>query len=113
MGGLNHSVPELDAVERFILVGKSLWFYLSAAVLLVRVVPVPAPQWSLNVTLLNLVPWLAFLAACWFLWRYRQQSLMRHVIFALSFFVANITPIIGFTTMSNWLRSYVQTCIRD
>jgi protein O-mannosyl-transferase len=98
---------ELSALQKFILVGRNLFYYLGKLLWPLEHVPF-YPRCSLNTAqpLLYLFP-LSILALGGVLWRYRNR-LGRGPAAALAFYVAALLPVLGVAYWCLMGRTYVQ-----
>jgi len=91
-------------VERVLLSGMALVFYLWTAFWPFRLLPI-YPRWEVDATeLWQLFPWPIVAMAGWWLWTDRgsaeRPTPARHALFALAFFLLMLLPILGFVTIS-------------
>jgi branched-subunit amino acid transport protein AzlD len=86
-------------LDRVALAGQSLAFYFSKCVWPMGMIPI-YPKWPVDPSsLFSYVPWLIVGAMLGFLWS-RRKGWGRHVLLGLGFFLLNLLPFIGFTSVS-------------
>ncbi|MEN6458941.1 MAG: tetratricopeptide repeat protein [Thermoguttaceae bacterium] len=104
--GASHAVRKVDFLDRLLGAGGVVWFYLSKAVLPVRLAFI-YPQWHIDAD--NWLWWLPLLAAAAvtaILWPHRN-GWPRSLLFAWAFFCVALTPVLGFTDVGFMLYSLV------
>jgi hypothetical protein len=96
---------ELSAIQRGLVAGRSLWFYLGKLLLPVNLA-FSYPKWEIDVT--DWTQWVypaGILALTLFLWALRRRS--RAPLAALLFFAGTLFPALGFGNVFPFRYSYV------
>jgi tetratricopeptide (TPR) repeat protein len=84
---------------RLALAGQIISFYFSRCFLPINPVPI-YPKWTVDPShLLQFTPWPVFGLAVGWLWT-KRRTWGRHALFGLGFFLAGLTPFLGFNTIS-------------
>ena len=105
--GTNRGVfPFLNPIERILVASRAVWFYLSKIFLPSNLTFI-YPRWNISPPdLLDYIPLLAGIAACvaiYFLRRYLGRS----VEVAAAFFVATLSPVLGFIMLFTFRYTFV------
>jgi hypothetical protein len=91
--------PIGDFATHIALAGQSMAFYFSKAVFPVDMIFI-YPKWPIEPTSpLSYWPWLVLVAAIYWFWM-RRASWGRHAILGLGFFLLNLAPFIGLTSVT-------------
>jgi hypothetical protein len=92
-------VPLGGFFSRLACAGLSISFYFSKCFLPVDLLPI-YPQWNIDPpSLEQFLPWPILAGVIYWLWS-RRQPWGRHALFGLGFFLVNLAPFIGFSTIS-------------
>lgn len=95
----NEPLPVGDFVDRTIIAGLAIPFYLWKTILPIHLLPM-YPQWTADRTnVLQWLPWPLLFALFVWAWKHRE-SWGRHVIFGVGVFLINLAPILGFVEMA-------------
>ena len=105
--GTNRGVfPFLSSIERILVASRAVWFYLSKIFWPSNLTFI-YPRWNISpLDLLDYIPLLAGIAACvaiYFLRRYVGRS----VEVAVAFFVATLSPVLGFIMLFTFRYTFV------
>ncbi len=96
----------LNPIERLLIAGRALWFYISKLVFPVNLT-FSYPQWRINTTAPLQYCWVAgCLVAGWGMWHWRDK-LGRGPIAAIIFFTATLLPMLGFISLYTFVYTYV------
>jgi len=88
-----------DFLSPIALAGSSLAFYFSKFFWPGTVLPM-YPQWPVApLTFSEFLPWPILAGVLWFLWT-KRRTWGRHALLGLGFFLINLAPFLGFTTVS-------------
>ncbi len=97
----------LAPMERLILAGRALWFYLASIVWPVNLMFV-YPRWTLNANpLTSLLPLLGVVVVGVTVWRLRACPAGRASVFALGYFLVALLPVLGFFDIYYFRYSFV------
>ncbi len=101
------SQTSLSLAQRFVIAGKAPWFYASKVLWPTQLTFV-YPHWTVNATSLSSwLPLAGLIAVAVLLWLYRRRNSVRAGLFAYSFFVAALLPVLGFFDVFYFRYSYV------
>jgi protein O-mannosyl-transferase len=95
------TIRQAGGLERLLGAGAVVWFYLSKALLPIRLI-LPYPQWRIDAANVGWwLPLLAGLALTGWLWRRRRaHPLDRGALFAWGYFCVALVPVMGFTDVN-------------
>jgi len=105
-----HQPPDLILLgglfSRLALAGLSLSFYFFKCLWPVDLLPI-YPQWKIDPpSLWQFWPWPIFGGMAWWFWT-KRESLGRHLLLGLGYFVLNLAPFVGFMPISYMKFSWV------
>jgi tetratricopeptide (TPR) repeat protein len=101
-----HFLPPDGVLGRLALAGLSFAFYVSKALLPIRLLPV-YPLWPVHpLAPVTWLPWLVLAAVIAWCWQ-RREGWGRHVLFGLGFFLINLLPCPGFLPAPNMGYAWV------
>jgi hypothetical protein len=92
--------PEIGGfLTRFVIAGLSISFYFSKCVLPVEMIPI-YPKWPVDPhSLIQFLPWPVLGGVICLLWS-KRADWGRHALLGLGFFLINLAPFIGFTSVT-------------
>jgi tetratricopeptide (TPR) repeat protein len=107
LGNFNQDFAvSLNPLQRLLLAGRALWFYAGKLTWPVGLT-FSYPHWDINpAELWQYLPWAGCLAVAFAAWRWRNQ-IGRAPIAGLVFFVAALSPLLGFIMEYTFRYSYV------
>jgi tetratricopeptide (TPR) repeat protein len=104
--GSSGTVLKLNFIERILLAGKALWFYLGKLILPINLT-FSYPLWDIDWTNPSHYIWiLAVAGAAILIWCYRVK-IGRGPIAGIIFFVVTLAPVLGFVSIYTFYYSYV------
>ena len=96
----------LNLVERLLLASRALWFYIGKLIWPTKLT-FSYPKWDISWTQPLQYLWLiAWAIVGWGMWRWRER-LGRRVIAGVVFFVATLSPMLGFIPLYTFRYTYV------
>jgi len=97
---------ELNPVERLLLAARALWFYIGKLIWPTKLT-FSYPKWDISWTQPVQYLWLiAWVVVGWCMWHWRER-LGRGVIAGIVFFVATLSPMLGFISLYTFRYTYV------
>ena len=95
-----HVLPGGGPVERLLLIGGEIAFYLAKSFVPISLIPI-YPRWEIDP--FSPIPYLAWLAlglGAWYLWT-KRETWGRHALLGVGFFLINLAPCPGFIPAPN------------
>lgn len=104
--GTDPAVLGLSVIERVIIASRAIWFYIGKLILPLNLT-FSYPQWKIDVTNPFQYSWLCgCLIVAWSIWHWRAKLGCR-TIAAIIFFVATLSPMLGFLSLYTFFYTYV------